>query len=414
MRPIIISIPGDYYDSQIYNDRLYLWTTDGDILTLDWGLLIDSLDVEKHQRLAIECAFRRSDYLYGDHWKNFFEDTEIRQVLHKKFQSLESTVFELHVSSLQQYLLGKPRRSPLGFPHADTDIYYNHLITGSDEGIVINRIESSKGRGIGGRAYEYDVPTFDLAPSNYNIALANGGDGVHTISLVDMKNGRLAPNFEDAKAPKKISKKASLEVEWMFSNLLISDNNEEGSIVEFDVPKASQKVSRSERIEKYSDLRKIDEVSVDGIIDISQESLIWGDRDKLCSVVDSHVTVYSYKPWRRVSELDKLSDLDIPIEVKNVESLGSSNFSFNLQSDGILHILQSDGGYYSTGEEVSNWRTFNRSKNYSNQLHAIYDDRIDIISFNGDYFLDQSKKIIGLYHNPSLTDQRSKRREYYI
>ncbi len=41
------------------------------------------------------------------------------------------------------------------------------------------------------------------------------------------------------------------------------------------------------------------------------------------------------------------------------------------------------------------WRVFPRSDHYSNQLHIIYDDRLEIVSFVHDYFVDQSSKLSG-------------------
>ena len=34
-------------------------------------------------------------------------------------------------------------------------------------------------------------------------------------------------------------------------------------------------------------------------------------------------------------------------------------------------------------------------EHYSNQLHIIYDDRLEIISFVHDYFVDQTSKLSG-------------------
>jgi hypothetical protein len=47
------------------------------------------------------------------------------------------------------------------------------------------------------------------------------------------------------------------------------------------------------------------------------------------------------------------------------------------------------------GEPV-NWRVFPRSKHYANHLHVVYDDRLEVWSFNHDYFLDQKKKRLGI------------------
>ena len=45
---------------------------------------------------------------------------------------------------------------------------------------------------------------------------------------------------------------------------------------------------------------------------------------------------------------------------------------------------------------VVRWRVFPRSKHYVNHLHVILDDRIEIYSFNNDYFVDQRSKKAGI------------------
>jgi len=53
------------------------------------------------------------------------------------------------------------------------------------------------------------------------------------------------------------------------------------------------------------------------------------------------------------------------------------------------------------GESV-HWRVFPRSENYSNQLHIIYEDHIQIVSFVHDYFVDQSQKLLGFARGSDL------------
>ena len=45
---------------------------------------------------------------------------------------------------------------------------------------------------------------------------------------------------------------------------------------------------------------------------------------------------------------------------------------------------------------ITRWRVYPRSMNYENHLHVILDDRIEIYSFNHDYFLSQQEKEIGI------------------
>jgi hypothetical protein len=63
----------------------------------------------------------------------------------------------------------------------------------------------------------------------------------------------------------------------------------------------------------------------------------------------------------------------------------------------VLLIISSDArGYTFLEGEPVNWRVFPKSKYYTNQLHAVYDDYFCIYSFNDDYFVDQKQKQAGI------------------
>lgn len=352
--------------------------------------------------------------MYGDHWKVFFEDEEIRRILEAKFRELESTTFEFKPESLKRFYATKSSRNNFSFPHADSDVYYNHMIVGSDEGVQISNISRAKDRSVGSLVYENDVPAFDISPSNFNLAVASGDDGAYTINLIDSDQDRLVPEFDTAGEPAQIAEQDAFEIEWMFSNIITSNNGSQGVLIETDLPRVNERLDRIERIERYATVKPKSKTLLSNILDTPEGSTVWGARDKLCIASEDIISVYSYKPWKDFSDLDFLGSLLVPERDSEIQRTESANFAFMLQMNSRLHVIQSDGGIFQPADEISNWRNFNRSKNYSNQLHTIFDDRIEILSFNGDYFLNQQEKVIGLYHNPSLTDQKSRRREYYV
>lgn len=50
MQPIEIRIHGEFWDSFIYNRRLYLFTLDGDIKTYNWERIIQSVIMDSNYR----------------------------------------------------------------------------------------------------------------------------------------------------------------------------------------------------------------------------------------------------------------------------------------------------------------------------------------------------------------------------
>src|SRR5258708_4701472 len=96
MQPLKLTIPGSYYDTQIYSGRLYLWCNDNSLRSLNWDELIDSLKLQEPLKLAAQCGFKRSDYLYGTHWDLIFQDSEIQTAITEKFEKLAAR--RIHVS----------------------------------------------------------------------------------------------------------------------------------------------------------------------------------------------------------------------------------------------------------------------------------------------------------------------------
>jgi hypothetical protein len=69
MQPLKIRLPGDFYDSQIYDKYLHLWCMDGSILTLDWQKLIDKIKIQVDQKLesTLQLILEDGKDLYSNH-----------------------------------------------------------------------------------------------------------------------------------------------------------------------------------------------------------------------------------------------------------------------------------------------------------------------------------------------------------
>jgi hypothetical protein len=78
-----------------------------------------------------------------------------------------------------------------------------------------------------------------------------------------------------------------------------------------------------------------------------------------------------------------------------IVSGGVAFFGTVLELDDSLLILLSDGSRYEIGGDPISWKVFPKSRHYENHLHVIFEDRIDVFSFNQDYFVDQREKVFG-------------------
>jgi hypothetical protein len=134
MRPVTLSIPGEYWDSQLYRGKLFLFTRDGRIRTIDWDRLIDSFRLNRNLQLAAQCAFQRSDYLYGSKWEMFFSDPEIKALVTEKFKNLGKLNLSATEAQLKKSEYGH-QDNPFSFPHADTLIYFRKMYVVGDGGV---------------------------------------------------------------------------------------------------------------------------------------------------------------------------------------------------------------------------------------------------------------------------------------
>ena len=79
MQPLILSIPGDFWDVQIYRGRLYLWHYDGRLSVYDWERLIELVYPKAKRLFAIKAAWLRGNSLYHPDVLAVFEDPAFRK-----------------------------------------------------------------------------------------------------------------------------------------------------------------------------------------------------------------------------------------------------------------------------------------------------------------------------------------------
>ena len=124
----------------------------------------------------------------------------------------------------------------------------------------------------------------------------------------------------------------------------------------------------------------------------------WGTFDKLCQATAGHLQIVRYRPWEE-DEAEQLVQLgDIPIQEwkGNVVAGALAPFGTVVEYDNALVIVGSDLQTFTLPGEPVNWRVFPRARHYANHLHVVYEDRLEILSFNHDYFVAQEDRLYGI------------------
>jgi hypothetical protein len=402
-----VTIRGEYWDSQIYSGRLYLFTKNKSIITINWDQLISEIKIDPKLKLALICAFLRSDFLYGRDLRPIFYDQEVKQVIRNKFDLLSDNEIVFNKQELEKHFIAESDNS-MPFPHTDSDFYINELYTSSRQGAYKVGRSSDKKRSLKKKSIRlWDAPTYGLSLSYKTLALAAGGEGLYEHSLDDGVG---------SKDPTRISSNDCVDCNWISYSIYASshvtpcyiaaytgdksmNDSLSGYSIDNVIPKSLQeqvKFAENKRSGKRDIQRIFDRIVSDNDI-FQSKGYSWGVQDKIYQAGADYINIVKYRPWLKSDEgqLESLGKIEIANWKGDVVSGSAASFGAVVEYDNALVVVKSDNSPLTIPGEPVNWRVFPRSKYYENHLHIIYSDRLEIYSFNQDYFIDQATKRSG-------------------
>jgi len=383
VRPVTISVDGEWWDSLLYMGRWYLVGLDGSVRVVDWNRLIDSWKLDDDLRLAMHCAFARSDSLYGDRWKLVFADPSVRACLQQKFEKLAKRRLIISKDQLEQYTVAHEDVG-FAFPYSDAVTYALGLWVASPEGLEVADWDED-GRhltAVGERVC--DTPILSLSPNYGTIAMAAGDEGLFELS-VDRRN----------RPPRQTLSTHCSSCDWLYYSVYASSHQAHGTLAAYTSTPAG--VDEATGRKKYERVFQ-DAVDDRAIFGDSNGGYSWGSADKICKVDKNGIRVTRYAPGAREPS-DQFVDagqVKAPASALCPVDGSVAHYGIVVESDDALTVLRSDGKKYESRGAPTNWRTFQRSKWYVNHLHVIHSKRVDIVSFNHDFFVNQTSKIAGI------------------
>lgn len=386
MSPLRLIIPGRYWDSQIYRGRLHLFRMDGDILTLDWDGLIDKLRVHDDLKLAARSAFQRSDFLYGVAATGIFRDAEIREIISDRFHDLSQVPLELSRQEIDRTAVGR-QDNLFPFPHADSEIYNRRLYVSSRAGVFTASCGGSTKYPVSTRiARLSEMPVSAVRASYRSLALAAGEEGLWQYDLDD---------FRDGSRTECVASQHCSECQWAFHSIYGSSSTGAGILASY-----LKRRERAEWTEREEWRRTLDRVIPDSEIFADFENpdgeYSWAAQDKICQAANGSIRVAKYEPWNEKSPLRRLGVLPLARNGEAIVSAKVALFGTVVELDSGLMVICSDGTMLDVCDEPVSWRVFPRSRHYENHLHVIHDDRLEVLSFNHDYLIDQQAKVSGI------------------
>ncbi|WP_380184886.1 hypothetical protein [Kalamiella sp. sgz302252] len=385
MHPVKLKIEGSFWDSQIYSGELILIDINGSLHRINWNEAIDVIANKfPNFETAVRVSFSDGELFYNPKVIKIFNDHAIKPVIISQLDSLSKSNITEKFSNKNSFW--HEEVYPFSFLPSDTEIYYNRFFAAGEEGLY-----STPKSGIGSkyssndmtRHIDSNVLQVKASENASSVAIAAGNDGLFEFQFDRYVKGNLKREKSIASIPCNIC-------DWAFQSV-IGSTLYNTFFVKFREEKKDDKK-----------IRIFDEIIHDNDIFLSQKnkkSIIWGAREKIYRYSEAGFEVLDYnnknKKKPTFSFKGSVTSYNVQPDLDDVISTGVAPFGTIVEFSDKLIVLRSDGEIETFPGELVHWRTFPRSEHYSNQLHLIYEDRLEVVSFIHDYFVEQDEKIFG-------------------
>lgn len=394
-----IIIEGSFWDSYIYSNNLLLFGQDQTIRSYRWDDFVNSRIFNESDNLAYRCAFYQSDFLYGIRERELFSDSEIKEIILDKFNRIQNIY-----ANEQELLPFKTYVSPIELPHLTIDIgvFKNKLYYCDSDGLFFRHIRNNnKTSAISSRNHKFwDAYIQCLKVSNYGrIALSASSDGLFELNTTDY-NYEMYENFTPVEEDIfQLTKDHSSYCCWAYSSLLNGSYINGTHLFGFKYIKKEDSFDY-ERDIGMNFMQGYDTSDVFG--DNAPNALVVSENEKIYQLSQKAIKGVEYHQNNLGTNDEIFTHLFSKEQNFGDEIVDAAvaEFGIVVETKKHLYVLLSTGEEIYTvnknQDDIIRWRIFPRSTCYVNQLHVIYNNRIEIISFNDDYFVDQRYKQIGL------------------
>ena len=186
MQPVMLTIEGEWFDSFIYRERLYLFGVDGSLSQYNWKQLLALLPLSETERFVVTCSFFDHSYLYDQKLRLVLSDPDVRRAVVSKLNLAAGGTLELPRELLQRAFIRRDD-NPFPFPHTSFDLYDREAYVSSSDGVFridarehLKRPWSKRSKRI------WDAPVVGLSASWNTLACSCSAEGLWEINL----NGR--------------------------------------------------------------------------------------------------------------------------------------------------------------------------------------------------------------------------------
>ncbi|SFN21916.1 hypothetical protein SAMN05428949_1983 [Chitinophaga sp. YR627] len=408
MQPVKITISGDYIDCQIYRGILYLWTLDGSILVYKWNELVESFVDDPANMIAMSYFFLESNYIYDYHLNKLFKDLNFRELLKEKFSVIDGA-YSLSEEQASRFLI-KEQDTPDRVIPVDTEIYNNTLYYINEAGLhsaTVNRPSKSNNPVSSRPRKLWDCRLLSIKANKYpQIALSAGEEGLYELNNVEEISFDSLRRADSLTPIYKISGRHSSFANYSYLSIYNTSLIDSSYLAVFKWNLHDDNFSSKRRAKRRFD-GTIPEEELFGQR-VNDQYLSWGVQDKIYRATDFGFEIVKFDNgtanngpfWRQ------LDSVHLKPWKGRVIGGGAAYFGTIIECENALVIMLSNGEILTITGPITRWRVYPRSNNYENQLHVILDDRIEIYSFNHDYFVNQEHKDFGIEYTPEAHSKK--------
>ena len=389
--PIKIIIYGNYWDSYIYRNHLMLIDMESIVHSYEWDKNILK-NIKDDDKMVIKCAFINSDYLYKVNERGFFEDPEFMNLIKTKFLRIRNVNIDFDVSNEKSSI--KFELLPI-----DIGIYKNELFYIDSRGLFSRSI-NVKNKNIIGKSeielWNKKIQSINIGPRG-RILLSASSDGLYEFNRLDHFKDDLISIHDvdyDNGHIYKISNEHSTNSDWAFSTIVNNSYYNIPTIFQFYTGKKIEEFDENNKdITKHiSSIELFNDINID-------ECVITSNNEKIYCIYKNRIEGYQYNLFEVNKNEEKIFNKLNNITFESKERICKSQvteFGIVIETSKSLYVVEINGKITklnNDNEEFVKWRVFPKSNCYANQIHVIYDDRIEIISFNNDCFYNGKEKV---------------------
>ena len=385
-----VTIPGDYWDVQVYRGKLHLWTMDGSILTVNWTNLVEELAESARSRIAVRFALSDGRALYQMRSNALWTEPEFQSWLRGHFGSQAEQSFDLDHQIIRRHQIAEQASLIPELP-IDSEIYNRQLYTVASCGIWKASVDKGTVLPISTRWLKlHDLSAVSISARSNQLALAATGDGLFRLGTGE--GGEWTHGFEQ------VLDRHCDKADWVFQSMFAGSTIDGAHLVSRYWERHDRSEFASDRQYVLRDGGTYPISEINGALDSPGAS--WAFAEKIYTADEQRLTSTQYTQHEITEGIGKasvaLGELALneshgrPIEGK------AGVFGTVVEFDRGLQVVLSNEEQISITGPVTRWRTYPRANNYENHLHVILDNCLEVFAFFTDFFEDQDQKKFGV------------------